>query len=436
MCAHVARRHRDVRLAVPEPRHVLVPDRAGRSARRQSPSRIQSSRAARFRPDHRQAGPRSRSMTTPLRVLHVISSMSQLRGGPSVSMHNVLKALRGKGIAADVATTDDDGDTARLDVPLDRFVDVQGQRVRYFPRQTLKYAFSAPLLAWLLRNVRAYDLVHTHGLFSFGPLAAAWCARAAGVPYIMRPAGVLDTWGMKNKSRLVKATSVRLVEAPLLKAAAAVHFTTALEQARAADQSLPIRPVVLATGVEVEGSGDPAEPIPELAAEGTRMVLYLARIHPIKCVDTLLRAFSEIEDRNSRLRLVIAGDGDPGLVAELQRLADSLRLGDRVRWLGFTSGARKRWLLARADVFVLPSASENFGIAVVEAMGAGAPVIVTSGCGLADFVAQREAGMVTDGTVQSLRDALTRLLSDEPLRLAMGRSGQRAARQELSLEAF
>lgn len=375
-------------------------------------------------------------MSTPLRVLHVISSMSQLRGGPSVSMHNMLRALRSKGIAADVATTDDDGDTARLDVPLDRFVDVQGQRVRYFPRQTLKYAFSAPLLAWLLRNIRGYDLVHTHGLFSFGPLAAAWCARATGVPYIMRPAGVLDTWGMKNKSRLIKATSVRLVEAPLLEAAAAVHFTTPLEQTRASELSLPIRPIVLPTGVEMHGSGSPGEPVEGLVERGTRLILFLARIHPIKCVDVLLRAFSRIDDRDSRLRLVIAGDGDPALVAGLKRLAGELRLGDRVRWLGFTSGARKRWLLGQADVFVLPSASENFGIAVVEAMSAGAPVVVTRGCGLADFVGQWEAGIVTDGTADSLHAALTRLLSDDALRLTMGQSGRRAARQELSLEAF
>jgi glycosyltransferase involved in cell wall biosynthesis len=375
-------------------------------------------------------------MTASMRVLHVISSMSQLRGGPTVSMHSMLKALRRRGIGADVVTTNDDGDTARLDVPLDRFVDVQGERIRYFPRQTLKYAFSAPLMPWLLRNVRAYDLVHTHGLFSFAPLAAAWCARAAGVPYIMRPAGVLDTWGMKNKSRMVKSTSVRLVESRLLQAAAAVHFTTPLEQTRAADLSLPIRPVVLPTGVEMDEPGDAGEPVEGLSAPDTRIILFLARIHPIKCVDMLLRAFAALEDRGSRLRLVIAGDGDPALVAVLQRLGEELRLGDRVRWLGFTAGARKRWLLARADVFVLPSASENFGIAVVEAMNAGAPVIVTQGCGLADFVGHWNAGLVTDGTAVSLQAALTTILNDESLRLAMGKSGQRGARQELSLEAF
>lgn len=375
-------------------------------------------------------------MTRSLRVLHVISSISRLRGGPSVSMENLLRALQARGIAVDVVTTDDDGDTSRLDVPLDRFIEVQGQRVRYFPRQTLKYSFSASLLPWLLRNVREYQLVHTHGLFSFAPLAAAWCARAAGVPYIMRPAGVLDTWGMKNKSRIVKAASVRLVEAPLLRSAAAVHFTSPLEQARAAELSLPMRPIVLPTGVELSDAAQhPPEEIAGLDLEGARVILYLARIHPIKCVDVLLRAFAGIADR-SRLRLVIAGDGDPALVASLKELAAGLGLTDSVRWVGFAAERRKRWLLSRASMFVLPSASENFGISVVEAMSAGLPVVVTQGCGLADFVAQWRAGIVTDGTMEDLRAALETLIRDDDGSRAMGEAGRRAAQRELSLEAF
>ena len=134
-------------------------------------------------------GPKS-----PLRVLHAISSVSRLRGGPSVSVHNMLKALRRRGIAVDLVATDDDGALARLDVPLDRLVEFEGQSVRFFPRQTVKYEFSAPMLRWLRAHVGQYDIVHTHGLFGWAPLAAAWCARAARVPYVMRPAGVLDTW--------------------------------------------------------------------------------------------------------------------------------------------------------------------------------------------------------------------------------------------------
>lgn len=376
-------------------------------------------------------------MPSSLRVLHVISSMSRLRGGPSVSMQNMLKALRRRGIAADVVATDDDGGKSRLDVPLDRFVEVEGQNARYFPRQTVKYEFSAPMLRWLRRNVRSYDIVHTHGLFSFAPLAAAWHARAASVPYIMRPAGVLDTWGLRNKSRLVKALSLRLVEAPLLCSAAAVHFTTSLEQERAAELALPIRPIVLPTGMEIEAPAAEVMPEPAYAqaSDGKRMILYLARIHPIKRVDVLLRAYAALDNRQST-ELVIAGDGDVVLLERLQQLAGELGLGNDVRWVGFVEGELKRRLLSRAAVFVLPSASENFGMAVVEAMSAGKPVIVSTGCGLADFVRQYGAGIVTDGSVAELRTALAGLLASEPERSAMGAAGRAATVRELSLDAF
>jgi glycosyltransferase involved in cell wall biosynthesis len=377
-----------------------------------------------------------RGPKSPLRVLHAISSVSRLRGGPSVSVYNMLKALRRRGIAVDLVTTDDDGGRARLDVPLERLVEFEGQSMRFFPRQTVKYGFSAPMLRWLHAHIAEYDIVHTHGLFGWAPLAAAWCARAARVPYVMRPAGVLDTWGMRNKSRLVKALSVRLIEGPLLRAAAAVHFTTPLEQARAMELALRIRGVVLPTGAEIEPL--PAEfsaPAESPNVGDKRVILYLARIHPIKRIDVLLRSYAALENRHATT-LVIAGDGDAVLLGRLKQLAADLGLEGDVHWVGFAQGALKHWLLSRASLFVLPSDSENFGIAVVEAMGASLPVIVTRGCGLAEFVARHGAGIVTDGTVAELRAALSELLADPERLRAMGRAGEQAARRELSLEAF
>lgn len=372
----------------------------------------------------------------PLRVLHVISSLSPLRGGPGVVVHNMLKALGRRGVAAEAVATDDDGGAARLDVPHDRFVEFQGQRVRFFPRQTLKYAFSAPMGSWLRANIRRYQIVHTHELFTFAPLTAARLARAARISYLMTPHGALDTWGMRNKSRFVKSASIRLVEGPLLASAAAVNFMTALEHARAAGHGLSFRAMVLPAGI-----GDPdeaqestMEPVDALAGERRRMLLFLARIHPIKRADVLLRAFAGLEDRESVL--VIAGGGEPALVDSLRRLAGELGLDERVKWLGFTGGAGKRWLLSRATLFVLPSASENYGIAAVEAMLAGVPVVLTTGCGLADFVRRHEAGIVTDGSVAALRSALGSLLASNELACRMGEAGRLAAARELSLDAF
>jgi len=367
-------------------------------------------------------------------VLHVIASISPERGGPSWAVRTILKALARRGVVADVATTDDDGNTRRLQVPYDEFVALDEQRARFFPRGGLQYSMSYPLARWLRRNVRDYDIVHTHGLFNFPPVAAAWHAKHAGVPYIMALHGVLDTWGIRNKSATVKALSIRLVEGPLLRDAAAAHFMSELEASRAAQLGLPMRPVVLPLGFEFDTAQDEQAPSADFASGDRPLILYMARIHPVKQVDVLLRAFASIP-RDSPL-LAIAGDGDPALVASLKRLASDLGLDARVRWLGFVEGARKRWLLSHASAFVLPSASENFGVAILEAMHAAVPVVVTRGAGLAGMVSAARAGLVTDGSVEGLCSALTQLLDDASLRCAMGEAGQRTAQQQFSLDVF
>jgi glycosyltransferase involved in cell wall biosynthesis len=376
-------------------------------------------------------------MPAPMRVLQVISSVSPLRGGPSVTVRNIAEALRRHGVHVDVATTDDDGEQHRLAVPLDTFCAFHGQRVRYFPRQVRRYCASWPLLRWLKRNVREYDVVHTHGLFSFAPVTAAWQARAAGVPYIMRPAGVLDSWGMQNKSARIKRLSIRLLEEALLNQAAAVHFMSDLERRRAAHLGIPMRSVVLPLGFDFAGAAGETtyEPDAELAAAGKPVILFLSRIHLVKRVDVLLRAFAQLPQRESAL-LAIAGDGEGSLLERLKSLAGGLGIGGSVRWLGFAGAERKRRLLAAATLFVLPSASENFGVAIIEAMDAGLPVVVTEGAGLAEFVQSSGSGLVSDESVASLAAAFARLLADAGLRERMGHAGRQAVRTQLSLDAF
>ena len=379
-------------------------------------------------------------MPTALRILHAIPSISPQRGGPSVGVRNITEALRRRGIEVDVLTTDDDGPTERRAVASGAVELLNGQRVRYFPRQTSRYSVSLPVLPWLGHHVREYDVVHTHGLFSFVPLAVAWHARAAGVPYVMRPAGVLDSWGMNNKSARVKMASLRLLEGPLLRRAAAVHFMTDLERERAAHLGLNLRGVVVPLGFDfaAEPGAEPGRPRPapdEIEAGGKPVILYLSRLHPVKRIDLLLRAFAGLPQRRE-LVLAIAGEGDPAFVASLKALADELGIAASVRWLGFAAGARKQRLLASATVFVLPSASENFGIAVIEAMSAGAPVIVTEAVGISQLVRTAGAGVVTDGTLESLAAGLERLLADAALRATMGRAGRAAVERELSLDVF
>jgi len=145
------------------------------------------------------------------RVLHVIPSIGPLRGGPSVAVRTMAEGLASHGLTVDVVTTDDNG-PQRLAVPLGRPVLHNGVTYRYFPRQIKFYTVSWALLKWLVLNLRKYDAVHIHGLFSFASTAGALCAAYYDVPYVVRPLGVLNAWGIRNRRPFLKKLSLNLLE--------------------------------------------------------------------------------------------------------------------------------------------------------------------------------------------------------------------------------
>jgi glycosyltransferase involved in cell wall biosynthesis len=248
----------------------------------------------------------------------------------------------------------------------------------------------------------------------------------------MRPAGMLDRWGLQNRRPIVKSASIRWVEGPLLSAATRVHFVSEHEYVQARELSLKIRPVVLPLGLDLQ----PVVALPGRAEPSRETVLYLSRIDRMKGLDTLLHGLALLLNDRPNARLIVAGDGPNDLVQNLKALCTRLGLNERVEWRGFVQGADKAALLRDAAVFVLPSKSENFGIAVAEAMAAAIPVVVTDGIGMSELVTRSGSGIVTDGSAGALAGAIGRLLGDAELRARMGAAGRQAVDAELSLDAF
>src|ERR1700678_1790434 len=133
-----------------------------------------------------------------MKVLHVLASLGPLRGGPSFVLRNLAAGLVERGVETHVVTTDDNG-PERLKMPLNEVVVDRGVKYHYFPRQLKPYTCSLPLAQWLWENTGSFDLVHIHAVFTFPSTAAAWSARARGIPYIVRPLGILNRWGMQNR---------------------------------------------------------------------------------------------------------------------------------------------------------------------------------------------------------------------------------------------
>jgi glycosyltransferase involved in cell wall biosynthesis len=341
------------------------------------------------------------------------------------------------GIETHVATTNDDGPRT-LRVRCGEPVVEEGVTYWYFPRQTHFYTFSRPLGTWLARHVSKFDLVHIHALFSYPTLPAAFWAMRRHVPYIVRPLGTLNEWGMRNRRPWLKTLSFRLLESRILKNAALVHYTSEQERAEAQLlQETPCSAVIpnsIADAPDDTRVGRFLDHFPDL--RGRRVVLFLSRFDEKKGLDLLLRAFAEVAKELPDSSLVLAGQGDDRFVNWLKAEARSLRIDSKIVWPGFLREDEKFGAFADADVFVLPSYSENFGIAVAEAMAAGLPVIVSNQVAIHNDVAKAEAGLVVPCEAGPLARALLHLLNNPAARRSMGDNGKAFARSNYSEAAI
>lgn len=373
-----------------------------------------------------------------MKVLHVIPSVGPLRGGPSVMMRTMARALVQAGVDVHVATTDDNGQ-GRLGVSYQGPVGEDGVSYWYFRRQSSFYTFSWPLTQWLARHVRDYDLVHIHALYSYAALPAAYYASRSGIPYVVRPLGVLNRWGMENRHPWLKKFSFKVIESRILAGAAAIHYTSEQERLEAAELGVKQRSVVIPNAAEVPFHSTSLAPgrfrarYPHLADR--TILLFLSRLDPKKGLDLLLPAFAQVRAQYPQVTLVLAGGGDSAFVTRLRQEAVRLAIDLDIIWAGFLDREDKEAALADADLFVLPSYSENFGIAVVEAMATGLPVVVSDQVGIHREIAEAQVGLVIPCDIEALTRALIQLVSDAQLRSRMGKNGQSLVHEHFSLEA-
>jgi glycosyltransferase involved in cell wall biosynthesis len=343
-----------------------------------------------------------------MKVLHVIPSISPRRGGPGVAALEMAAALRQQGVEASLLTTNDDGPGLLGDLPLGRWIDHDGVPLLAFGRWSppitplREFAVAPALSQWLAAHLADYDLLHIHALFSYPSTSAMAQARQAGVPYVLSTIGQLCHWSLARSSRR-KRWMLRLIERRNLDGAAALHVTTDAERDQSADLGLAAPAVVIPLGVHLPPEGATQAH----AGAGPTRFLFLSRIHPKKQLEQLFAALALVP---GDWTLQIAGEGEPAYVAALQRQADQLGIASRCQWSGFLAGEAKWQALAAADWFVLPSASENFGIAAIEALAAGLPVILSPEVAVAELLSSSGAAMICASEPQVLAATLERAL--------------------------
>lgn len=378
-----------------------------------------------------------------MRILHVIPGLSPALGGPPQVALNLVKALRDLGVDAEIATTNFD-QPQPIDVPLNQRVNFQTGTesidsvpvwfLPFNPPALKEFIFSKAFTSWCWNHIPSYDVLDNHYLFSYAPTCAAAIARWHQVPYTVRVMGQLTPWALAQ-SQLKKQVYSTLVERRNLTAAAAIHCTTTEEAKEVRQFGIQTPTLTLPLGVHVPVLNPEARS--QLRAhyqipDNTPVILFLSRLHYKKRPDLLLKTLYELKGQNYRFHLLIAGTGEPDYVQQIKQLAIDLSLTNQVSFTGLVVGSQKDLLLQGSDFFVLPSYSENFGIAVAEAMICGLPVIITPGVQIASDIAAAGAGLVVEGDQKLLGEAIAQLLSNPKLRQELGDRGRRFAQVRYS----
>lgn len=338
-----------------------------------------------------------------MRILHVISSTNPATGGPIEALQQLGPALAELGVDCEIASADPP------DAP---WLAWSALPIFALGPSSVFYRYTPRILPWLRANAPQYDAVVVNGLWRYHSFATWLALRAVDTPYFVFTHGMLDPWFKRQYplKHLKKWAYWPWADYRVLRDARAVLFTCEEERLLARQSFWLYQANEVVAGL---GTSNPplvggrafirAHP----CLQDKRIVLFLSRIHHKKGCDLLLDAFAQVADDDERLHLVMAGPDQDGWAASLKERAKRQGIGGRITWPGMLRGDMKWAAFQAAEVFCLPSHSENFGIVVPEALGCDKPVLISNKVNIWREIEADGAGFVdedtVDGTVRNLR---------------------------------
>lgn len=274
---------------------------------------------------------------------------------------------------------------------------------------------SPSMLKWLKKETNSgrVNLIHNHSLWMMPNVYSGWVCGTGHCRLVLSPRGTLSGWSLR-RSALAKKIFWCWRQARALRTASCFHATAESEFADIRRLGFKQPVCIIPNGIDVP-------PVKRTTKDDHRQLLFLGRIHPVKGVDILLRAWAAVEHEFPHWDLKIVGP-DNGCLTEMQALSNQLKL-KRVAFRGPLYGQEKLRAYQSADLFVLPTHSENFGMTVAESLAAGTPAIVTKGAPWRELE-KRGAGWWIDIGLDHLTTSLRQALATPPIRLEqMGRNG-------------
>lgn len=368
-------------------------------------------------------------------VCHVVASINENVGGPAYSVTNLAQALAKEQIYSHLFTLDYQNNGKQ--------VPTANVKLHSYPATQLATYLRGfqPSASYALQQIASteLDLIHNHGLWMFPNLYARQAAVKNNLPLLISPRGMLEPWSLKN-SWFKKLPAWFLYEQQNLQKAIAFHATSD-EEAKSIRKLNFRQPIALIPNgvslpdlINLPGREVLFRLFPEITEK--KWLLFLSRIHPKKGIDNLLFVWEKLATQFPDWHLIIAGPDLIGYQAKLEELIAELELQPQVTFTGMLSGEQKASALCNADLFVLPTHSENFGIAIAESLAYGVPAITTKGAPWKDLESYGCGWWIEDNQ-QALMDALVEAMEmPDSKRQAMGLQGRNLVKTKYSWNAI
>jgi glycosyltransferase involved in cell wall biosynthesis len=370
-----------------------------------------------------------------LTVVVLVDSIAARYGGPSYSVRRLWQSAVQQGARVTVHSTDsfqvrESAEDRERWKPLE---------CRQWPALGMKALGYSNRMAGGVESslVEGSSVISQHGLWLHYGRVAKNLGRRKSVPVIIHPHGMLEPWALRRSSWKKRMTG-RLWEYENLRRAACLRVTSTDELKSVRDFGLSNPVALIPNGIDVEDftrlpSIEESEGLLPSLKDG-RVLLFLSRVHPKKGLPVLLKAWQALGSERRDWRLAIAGPDQRGHTDELKQLVDELSLKDTVVFPGALFGAEKLAAYALSDLFVLPSHSENFGVAVAEALAAGLPVVTTTATPWKNL-SERGCGWCVDATVEQMTATLREALALPKSELvSMGAKGRAWMRRDFAWE--
>lgn len=362
-----------------------------------------------------------------LRILHVIPGLTNA-SGPTQALLNLIKATETKKSEISVAYL---GNRLKNQITPDL---LHGDVFNCRALGLKHWGYSPELRAILAQKIDTFDVLHLHSLWLYPGLAGSRAAKKNKIPYIIRPAGSLDPEALMHKN-LLKRLYFDLIEKQVLEGATLIHAVS--EQEKRNIQKLELKPpcINIPNGIDPElftelPSKSKARSALNLS-QSSQILLFVGRFHQIKGLELLIPVIKDLAHRFPELKLILAGPDQTPFASQLKCQFRAAGISPLVQFLGELDEKTKIKAYRAADLFLLPSRSENFGIVVAEALAAETPVIVSNQTPW-EIVEEENAGDWIDREPQKWTETIARRLESKEWLVRAGINGRRLVLDKFS----